>query len=132
MRLMKVRYAQRTGSFIRAGSKVGDVSENHKNIFRIHLGLVLAELICIPAFIIEMFRALGGNELSWAYVFEWPLFGVYAIYMWRKMLRQERGLEVPRPRAPQDDNDPRLAEWNAYLASVHQLDQPATPESRDD
>lgn len=115
-----------------ARSKVSHVSENQKNIFRIHLGLLLAELICIPAFIIEMFRALSGNELSWAYVFEWPLFGMYAIYMWRKMLRQERGLEVPKERAPHDDHDPRLAEWNAYLASVHRLDQPATPESRDD
>lgn len=132
MRLTKLRCPQRTGSSIRAGTKVSDVSENHKNIFRIHLGLVLAELICIPAFIIEMFRALGGNELSWAYVFEWPLFGVYAIYMWRKMLRQERGLEVPKQRATDDPDDPRLAEWNAYLASVHHLDQPVTPERRDD
>jgi hypothetical protein len=108
------------------------VSENQKNIFRIHLGLFLAELICIPAFIIEIFRALGGNELSWAYVFEWPLFAVYAVYMWRKMLRQERGEEVPKRHSSSDKDDPRLAEWNAYLASVHQLDQPTTPESRED
>jgi hypothetical protein len=132
MRLAKGSRVKRIGSFNHAFTKINDVPEIHKNIFRIYLGLFLAELICIPAFIIEIFRALGGNELSWAYVFEWPLFGVYAIYMWRKMLRQERGLEVSKPRTSHDKDDPRLAEWNAYLASVHRLDQPGTPESRDD
>jgi hypothetical protein len=107
------------------------MSENQKNIFRIYLGLFLAELICIPAFIIEIFRALGGNELSWAYVFEWPLFAVYAVYMWHKMLRQERGLETPKKLRHTDEEDPRLAEWNAYLASVHQHDQPETRDKRD-
>ncbi len=103
-----------------------------KNIFRIHLGLFLAELICIPAFIIEMFRALGGNELSWAYVFEWPALGGYAIYMWRKMIREERGLVKPKRVVRTDASDSRLDEWNAYLASVHGQDQPSTLESRDD
>jgi hypothetical protein len=103
-----------------------------KNIFRIHLGLFLAELMCIPAFVIEMFRALGGNELSWAYVFEWPALGGYAIYMWRRMIREERGQVKPKRVARADDVDPRLEEWNAYLASVHGQDQPLTPESRDD
>ena len=113
------------------GSNVTTVAAQPKNIFRIHLGLFLAELICIPAFIIEIFRALGGNELSWAYVFEWPLLGGYAVYMWYKMLKDERGETAPRPRA-RTEEDPRLAEWNAYLASVHQKDQPATPERRVD
>lgn len=101
-----------------------------KNIFRIHLGLILAELICVPAFVIELLRALGGNELSWAYVFEWPALGLYAVYMWRKMVREERGLVKPKsPRVFRDDA--RLDEWNAYLASVHRADQPDTPDNRD-
>jgi hypothetical protein len=114
------------------------MAEEPKKTFRIHLGLFLAELICIPAFIIEIFRALGGNDLSWAYVFEWPLLGGYAVYMWHKMLQDERRyrgerseVKVSKATGPEKD-DPRLAEWNAYLASVHQRDQPATPESRAD
>lgn len=110
--------------------KSEEVAADPKNIFRIHLGLFLAELICIPAFVIEMLRALGGNELSWAYVFEWPALGAYAVYMWRKMLREERGLAKPARVKPQQD-DQRLAEWNAYLASVHRTDQPATPDKDD-
>jgi hypothetical protein len=101
-----------------------------KNIFRIHLGLFLAELFCIPAFAFEMYRALSGNELSWAYVVEWPALGIYAIYMWKKMLREERGqTKTPRTKAVKDDA--RLAEWNAYLASVHRSDQPVTPDNRE-
>jgi heme oxygenase len=101
-----------------------------KNIFRIHLGLALAELFCIPAFAFELYRALSGNELSWAYVVEWPVLGFYAIYMWKKMLREERGQSKPtRAKAVKDDT--RLAEWNAYLASVHRSDQPATPDKRE-
>jgi hypothetical protein len=26
-------------------------------------------------------RALNGNRLSWAYVFEWPFFGGYAVFV---------------------------------------------------
>jgi hypothetical protein len=31
-------------------------------------------------------RALSGNTLSWAYVFEWPIFGGYAVFMWWKLI----------------------------------------------
>jgi hypothetical protein len=102
-----------------------------KNTFRINFGLFLAELICVPAFLFEVKRALGGNTLSWAYVFEWPLLGGYAIYMWKKLLQDERG-ERTRPPVVFDEEDPELDAWNAYLASVHHHDQPATPDSFED
>jgi hypothetical protein len=93
-----------------------------KDTIRIHFGLFLAELICVPAFIFEISRALGGNKLSWAYVFEWPFLGIYAIYMWRKMLKEERG-EVAKSKTKGqviEADDPELAAWNAYLAKVHE------------
>lgn len=77
----------------------------------------------MSAFIFELRRAIGGNELSWAYVFEWPLFGGYAVYMWRKLLASERpGAAVgsePTVEAPDDD----LKAWNAYLAQAHEFDR---------
>jgi hypothetical protein len=106
------------------------MADETKNTFRINLGLVLAEVICVPAFIFELKRALGGNTLSWAYVFEWPALGLYAIYMWHKLLQDERG-ETPRKAVVFDENDPELDAWNAYLATVHGSDQSATPDSRD-
>lgn len=104
-----------------------------REIRRIHLGLVLAEFICVPAFIFELLRALGGNELSWAYVFEWPLLGGYAVYMWRKLLQSERvelaGESVHVAELP---DDPELVAWNAYLAQVHAADQTKESEKRRD
>jgi hypothetical protein len=100
-----------------------------KSTFKITLGLFFAELISISAFIIEIRRALGGNTLSWAYVFEWPLLGGYAVYMWHKLLQDERG-EGSRP-VVYDKEDPALDAWNAYLDSVHQSDRPAAPDGHD-
>jgi hypothetical protein len=50
-------------------------------------------LVLLPAFVWltrwQLSRALGGNMLSWAYTFEWPLFGVYAIYVWWQLLHDQ-------------------------------------------
>lgn len=34
-------------------------------------------------------RALGGNGLSWAYTFEWPLFAAFGIVFWARTIRDE-------------------------------------------
>jgi hypothetical protein len=101
------------------GVKVTDVGANNKDSFRIHLGLFLAELICIPAFLFELKRAIGGNTLSWAYVVEWPLLGGYANYMWRKLLHEARGEVKARPAVVEEQDDPQLMAWNEYLAELH-------------
>ena len=93
---------------------------------RIHLGLVLAEVICVSAFIFELNRARSGNTLSWAYVFEWPILGVYAIYVWRKLLRPDA--DSASRRAPSSDEVSALDEYNRYLHEVHQTDGPPTGE----
>ena len=51
-----------------------------------HLTLLVGLALCALAFWFELKRALGGNTLSWAYVFEWPLLAVFALYMWWKIL----------------------------------------------
>jgi DNA-binding transcriptional regulator of glucitol operon len=37
----------------------------------------------------QLHRAESGNELSWAYTFEWPLFAIFCVYFWAKSLRDE-------------------------------------------
>jgi hypothetical protein len=92
-------------------------------LFRLHAGLVAAVSISASAFGIEIVRAIGGNTLSWAYVFEWPLLGGYSIYMWRRLVREERGTAAPRPVArPADGDEVALAAWNRYLADLHAFD----------
>jgi hypothetical protein len=37
-------------------------------------------------------RALGGNGLSWAYTFEWPLFAGFAVVFWARTVKDEFAL----------------------------------------
>lgn len=57
---------------------------------KLHLTLAVGLALCGVAFVFELGRALGGNSLSWAYVFEWPLFAVFAVFMWWSTLHQSR------------------------------------------
>jgi hypothetical protein len=105
--------------------KILGMAARSRSMFRINLGLVVAEVISVSAFIFELKRALGGNTLSWAYVFEWPLLGGYAVYMWHKLRQDERGEGSHAP-VVFDEVDPGLDAFNAYLASVHE--RPAADE----
>ena len=104
-------------------------------------------VVVVPAFAAlcwwQVLRATSGNELSWAYVFEWPLFALYAIYMWWKLVHEpmddapvrgpaaepgarradqsDQGHGVPEP-AGQEDED--LAAYNRYLADLHTSGRP--------
>lgn len=80
----------------------------------------MAEILCISAFSIEILRALSGNALSWAYVFEWPFFAGYAIYVWRKLLNDEGVPTMVGHQPSEPRNDESLAIYNDYLRSVHQ------------
>ena len=57
------------------------------------VGMHLTLLVLLPAFAWltwwQLSRALGGNTLSWAYTFEWPLFAGYAVYMWWQLIHDQ-------------------------------------------
>ncbi len=57
------------------------------------MGMHLTLLVLLPAFAWltwwQLHRALAGNELSWAYTFEWPLFAGYAIYVWWQLIHDQ-------------------------------------------
>ena len=98
------------------------------------ISLHLVLVILLPAFSVlcwwQIDRALSGNELSWAYVFEWPFFGVYAIYMWWRFLHDPGGPVRPLPGAdaerspattgarPAASEDEELAAYNKYLEEL--------------
>jgi hypothetical protein len=91
----------------------------------------------------QLHRALGGNALSWAYTFEWPLFAGFAVVFWAKTIRDEfriRGGKIPDPKVAADlppeselptglgteqavedpdETDEKLAKYNAYLAKLN-------------
>ena len=103
-------------------------------------------LIVVPGFMAlclwQLSRALGGNTLSWAYVFEWPLFAGYAIYMWWRLVHEAPESTSPAasagdaagapdaatsedpPVAPQQqEEDAELAAYNEYLAQLAERDK---------
>ena len=100
-------------------------------------GLHLTLLVTVPTFLAlcwwQVTRALSGNELSWAYVFEWPFFAAYAVYLWWKLVHDPPGA----PRAVAGDRaapieaggaarepgvesvaDGELDAYNRYLAAL--------------
>ena len=68
------------------------------------IGLHITVLIVVPTFFAlfdwQLHRALGGNGLSWAYVFEWPFFAVYAVYLWWKLVHEPPGEPLPARPVP--------------------------------
>ena len=92
---------------------------------------------CAFAFWWQLHRALDGNELSWAYTFEWPLFAGLAGVIWwqqvhedpervshrKKVAEDVRQRSVPathRWDAAGDDvgDDAEMAAYNRYLAEL--------------
>ncbi len=100
---------------------------------RLHLTLAGGLALCIGAFVIELLRALSGHSFSWMYVFEWPLFAGFAVYMWWNLLQgndrvDRRSSKASAPRsasAPDEDLDA----WNLYLQVMEAAegDNPARP-----
>ncbi len=91
--------------------------------------LMVGLVFCGVAFWFELKRALGGNGLSWAYVFEWPLLGGFAVYMWWNILHPDR--EKTRKRSAEK---PSIApQFNSMLAAweERQRDLAAAQEAHD-
>jgi hypothetical protein len=91
----------------------------------------------------QFHRAEGGNALSWAYTFEWPIFTLFGAVFWGKTIVDEwktrgkpaiadgmpasavaddLGLPASARRAAvaddDEEDDPELAAYNAYLAGL--------------
>jgi len=66
----------------------------------------------------QLHRAESGNELSWAYTFEWPLFAIFGAYFWVKSLRDELR-EHDAARAGGTADAQHAAEANAPSADAY-------------
>jgi len=96
---------------------------------RLHLTLAAGLALCIGAFSFELYRALSGNTFSWMYVFEWPLFAGFAIYMWWSLLHghdrrptRAPGEPVGPDGAEADEADEDLLAWRRYLRDLEATD----------
>ncbi len=51
-------------------------------------------IVLVPTFLWlgrwQLSAALDGNELSWTYVIEWPAFAVMTVYLWWKLIHEQK------------------------------------------
>jgi hypothetical protein len=50
-------------------------------------------IICLGMAFFELSRAMEGNPRSWSYTLEWPLFGVFILWIWHRLEQQRKDLE---------------------------------------
>ncbi len=99
---------------------------------KLHLTLAGGLMLCTAAFLFEVNRALGGNELSWAYVFEWPLFAVFACYMWWNLLHQRRGRKADAgPKVVAPEHVEMLKAWQQHQRALAADEADVQPAGRD-
>jgi hypothetical protein len=60
------------------------MSRRWKDILTLHLPLVIVLAFCTYATINQYGRAQAGVERSWAYTFQWPIIGLFAIVVWNR------------------------------------------------
>lgn len=100
------------------------------------MGLHVAGLVvaagCLAAFWWQLHRALQGNDLSWAYCFEWPIFAVLTVAGWWQLIHEDdvdraarhRPRETPEPLSPpvptwrHEDESDELAAYNRWLGEL--------------
>ena len=96
-----------------------------RDAMKTHLSLFLGLAFCAVAFWFELGRALSGNSLSWAYVFEWPLLGMFGIYMWWKLLHpgmtKRQHARVKKPVAPEYEG--MLVAWQEEQRNLEMVRQ---------
>jgi len=88
-----------------------------------HVALAILVPACAALCDWQVHRALSGNSLSWAYVFEWPFFACYGTYMWWRLVHDQMPSRRarPGPRTAVERADPageEMAAYNAYLAEL--------------
>jgi len=101
---------------------------------RLHVALVVVVVVCSLAFSVELQRALGGNALSWAYVFEWPIFALFGVVMWLRTMRPgwARSVRVPSVKpevAPEFEG--MLARWQDEQRKIQQAGGGVEPSHED-
>jgi hypothetical protein len=85
----------------------------------------------------QRFESNSGTWQNLGYVLQWPLFGLFPAFMFwrlRRLRAQPAEQPTPEPDIPpkpvveqnSHDDDPELAAYNRYLATLNALDQQET------
>ncbi len=121
-----------------------------RDFWQLHVPLIVVLAICTAATIIEARRATEGVWRAWAYMVEWPLIGLFALWIWNRYRKHgtvikglsERlrahaatyGTADPADTQPQQNDtptpvDPDLDAWRGYVDDLHRREPPGAPPS---
>jgi DNA-binding transcriptional regulator of glucitol operon len=105
----------------------------------VHAGAVVIVLAFLGLGWWQWVRAEDGNARSLGYMFEWPVFALFVIFVWVRTMWQEvrraRGDEpepdrlvstrrrTVTPLPADDEQDEELAAYNRYLARLNAEDE---------
>lgn len=56
---------------------------------------VVGILLCAAMTVFQFMRASDGNDRSWFYMFEWPVFALFILFVWRKLDSRPKDEGVP-------------------------------------
>ena len=59
-----------------------------RDFWQLHVPLVLVLTLCTVITVIEVRRATEGVWRAWAYMFEWPMIGLFAIWIWYRYRKE--------------------------------------------
>ncbi len=110
-----------------------------KDLWTLHIPLVLVTVLCIFATVNQYTRAMEGVGRSWFYMFQWPIIGVFAIIVWNRYRKhgnltkwftrhyQERAARFTAEAEAREqaerakwEQDPDAQAWQAYQRQLRQ------------
>lgn len=128
-----------------------------RDVWTLHVPLVLVLLLCGSATWIELTRALAGVDRAWVYTIQWPIIGGFAVAVWNhyrrhgslsawftarvrahvaQVTREHDAAVAAAPRqataeppgpGTPETTDPAAQAWAGYLRDLHAADPPGGP-----
>ena len=134
------------------GEKVSDPDKpikeqapsRRRNFWKLDIPMVFAVILCSVFTVIEVRRIGEGVWRAWAYAFEWPMIGLFCIWIWYRYRKEgsvTKGFaarwqaRVARLSAAADeepavpDSDPKLVDpgldsWRSYVDDLQRREPP--------
>lgn len=126
-----------------------------KDLWQLHLPLVIVLAFCALATIIEFQRAQQGVDRAWAYTIQWPVIGAFAVVVWNRYRKhgsitksistyfrnrvarfEAEATAAEEQRAAQAQAlpltvpDPDEVAWREHVRRLHEQDPPGGPPAR--
>lgn len=117
-----------------------------RNFWQLDIPMVLAVIMCSVFTVIEVRRAGEGVGRAWAYAVEWPMIGLFCVWIWYRYRKEgsitkgfsdrwknriaQLNTTAAASVAPPDPVlplDPDLAAWQSYVDELQLREPPGRP-----